>query len=110
MRGIVTVTTVALILVASASASHAADNRVNCDKMKTAAAAKGFAEFLSCNHKGFADGSFDLGVCRTKAYEKCVTKFGVADANFGGACAFTANGPAACMDTLDDANSIFDGI
>jgi hypothetical protein len=110
MRGIVTAFTVVLILVAFSSGSHAANNRVNCDKMKTAAAAKGFSEFLSCNHKGFADNSFDLGVCRTKAYEKCVTKFGVADAKFGGACTFAANGGDSCLDTLNAPNSIFAGI
>lgn len=110
MRGIVSVVTVVLILIASASASEAVNNTVSCDKMKTAAAAKGFAEFLSCSHRGFADSSFDLGVCRTKAYEKCVTKFGIADARFGTACAFTANGPPSCLDTLNAANSIFDDI
>ena len=82
----------------------------NCDKAKTAAAAKGFSDFLSCSYKGLADGTCDIGACRTKAYEKCVIKFRVADAKFGGACAFTANGPDSCLDTLNAANSIFGGI
>jgi hypothetical protein len=110
MRGIVDLVAVVVILAATASTSGAVNGTVACDKMKTAAAAKGFTEFLSCSHRGFADASFDLGVCRTRAYEKCVKKFGIADARFAGSCAFTANGPPSCLETLDAANTIFSGL
>ena len=110
MRGLVTVIATVLPLLANPPASSAATGRTNCDKAKTAAAAKGFSDFLSCSYKGLADGTCDIGACRTKAYEKCVTKFRVADAKFGGACAFTANGPDSCLDALNAANSIFGGI
>jgi hypothetical protein len=110
MRRIVTAVTVIGILIATAPASHAATPAVSCDKMKTAAAAKLFADILVCNHKGFADMSFDLGVCRTKGYEKCVARFGVADTKFGAACIFHNNGPDSCIATLDAANTVFNGI
>jgi hypothetical protein len=110
MRAIVEVVTALVILVGRGSASYAASDTVKCDNVKTLAAATMFKSIMVCNHKGFADNSFDLGVCRTNAYLKCVAKFDKADLLFGGACTFAANGPASCQSTLDAANTIFDAI
>lgn len=110
MRAIGKVLGSVVILVLSTSPSGAASDRVRCDSVKATAAATMFKSILTCNHKGFADNSFDLGVCRTNAYLKCVAKFDRADVIFGGACVFTGNGGPSCQSTLDAANSIFDAL
>jgi hypothetical protein len=109
MRRIVNVVTAAMILAASASFSYAANDALRCDRAKTKAVAKLFKDSLECNHKAQFDLSFDLTDCRTNAYNRCTLGITKADANFGGACFYTANYNV-CIDALDAANNIYPNI
>jgi len=109
MRGIVKVVTAAAILAASAPVSHAASSASRCDTVKIGAVAKLFKDVIQCNHKGQFDLSFDLGNCRTIAYNKCTKAIIRADASFGNACFYTANFNV-CIDALNSANSIYPNV
>lgn len=109
MRAIVEVVTAAAILAASAAVSHAASSTFRCDTVKIGAVARLFKDVIQCNHKGQFDLSFDLGSCRTVAYDKCTKAIMRADASFGTACFYTANFNV-CTDALNSANSIYPNV
>jgi hypothetical protein len=109
MRRIVDVLTAAMILVASASASHAANDAQRCDSAKTKAVAKMFKDSIQCNHRAQFDLSFDLTDCRTDAYNRCTLGITRADSKFSGACFFTANFDV-CNDALNAANAIYPNV
>ena len=109
MRGIINVVTVAAILATSASVSYAANDTFRCDTAKSAAVAKLFKDIIQCNHKAQFDLSFNVGDCRTNAYNRCTARITKADANFGGACFYTANYNV-CIDTLNAAVNIYPNI
>ncbi|HZR79958.1 MAG TPA: hypothetical protein VFD92_02590 [Candidatus Binatia bacterium] len=110
MRAIVKGMTAVAVVVACESAVYAASDAVRCDSVKALAAGTLFKSIMLCNHRAFADNTFDVGVCRTNAYEKCVAKFQRADLIYGAGCVFTGNGPTVCQETLNSANTIWDDV